>query len=1409
MRFRVFLLTMCLATTPALAQDDDGGFLERTLEDVLSGEGRDVQITGFAGALSSTARLDRMTFTDADGVWFTLEEAELSWNRAALFRGRVQVERLTAASIEILRPPLPSGEGPSAEAPGFSLPDLPVSVSIGEVSAGRVILGEALLGVAAELSLDGAMELAGGEGSGRIVAERIDGARGRFEIAGSYSNATEVLSVALGLSEAPGGLAATLTGLPGGPALDLSAAGEGPIRDFEAELALATEGVDRVTGSIALQDGAFQLGLSGDVAPLVFPQYRAFFGPDIALRLSGERRTDGSLGIGELALETAQLDLAGSAEIGVDGLPRHVDLAGRIASDDGTPVILPIPGGETRIDGADLVLGFDAARGEDWTGTVGVSGFVQPGLRIEALRLTGRGRIEGEGTPRVSGTFDFAARALDLSDPDAGVALGEDLTGGLTVDWQEGNPVEFSSIRVEGETYGLEGEARVAASENGPAISGRVQAEARDLAVFSGIAGRPLKGTLMADFSAETAPVAGLYDLALRGAGRGLAVGIPEVDRLLGEETEIDVALRRDEAGIRLERLTTTSPAAEITASGRLTSQRGEGSARIRLLDTAIIAPDVPGPIRLDIAADGPPGLWDVLADIGGPGLSLGADLTVDLTGDAPSGSGSVQGEINDLTPFGPRIGRNISGSAVLEASGALVADLSGFDIEATVATEDLTVGQAETDRILAGAVQIRLSAQREGATLTVRDVSVESAVLDARGSGSARLGASLGEIDGGSASLTATLLNSEGLLPGMPTPLRVALDAEGTREAVDLDIRTTGAALSIDADTRLDLAGDVPEISGTAKLDAGDLAPFSGLTGRTLGGAITLDAEGSLHLDLSKFDLAAEAETRDLRIGQSDVDALLAGAGQAAVIARREGAAIAVERLAVTTPLISLDASGTTGKAQNAASFEAEIANVARWVPALAGRLRAVGTARQEGGGAWDISVDAQGPGGAVAGVTGSAAPDFGSFALAAIGSAPLQAANAYIAPRALVGTARFDLRLDGPPALGSLSGRVETAGARFAAPTLGVALSDLGGRVDLAGGTARIDLGGAVRGGGRIAVTGPLTLTSPFPAELTAALQSASLTDPGLYRTRVSGEVSLEGGLAGGARIGGALALSDTEILIPSGTSAGAAPSLDISHVNEPSSVRQTRARAGLLADGGEEGGGGTTYPLALVVDAPNRIFLRGRGLEAELGGRLRLGGSTRNVVPEGQFELIRGRLDILGQRFQFDEGTATLQGDFNPYIRLVAATEQDDTTIRVVVEGLAASPEILFQSEPELPEDEVLARLLFDRGIDTLSPLQAAQLASAVATLTGRGGDGIVGRLRQNFGLDDLDVTSDGEGGAAVRAGRYISDNVYSDVTVNSAGETDVSINLDISPSVTMKGSVGSEGNTGIGIFFERDY
>ena len=315
--------------------------------------------------------------------------------------------------------------------------------------------------------------------------------------------------------------------------------------------------------------------------------------------------------------------------------------------------------------------------------------------------------------------------------------------------------------------------------------------------------------------------------------------------------------------------------------------------------------------------------------------------------------------------------------------------------------------------------------------------------------------------------------------------------------------------------------------------------------------------------------------------------------------------------------------------------------------------------------------------------------------------------------------------------------------------------------------------------------------------------------LIDPALYSARLSAAITINGPLASDADIAGHVDLDMAEIrLSATGTSGpGAIP--ELVHVNEPGAVNATRRRAGLVAAPSGSGPAERPFRLDITINASAGIFLSGQGLDAELGGTLTLQGTTADVVPEGEFTLIRGWLDIPGRRLALSEGMARLQGHFVPFFRIVASAEAGDVTVNVILSGRADDLEVTFASQPELPEEEALAQLLFGRSITRISPIQAAHMADTASRLAGRGGSGAIDRLRRNFGLDDLNVESGDEGETSLRAGKFLSDRLYTEIEVGSDGVTDINLNLDLGRSVTAKGETGAQGDTSVGIFFERDY
>lgn len=430
--------------------------------------------------------------------------------------------------------------------------------------------------------------------------------------------------------------------------------------------------------------------------------------------------------------------------------------------------------------------------------------------------------------------------------------------------------------------------------------------------------------------------------------------------------------------------------------------------------------------------------------------------------------------------------------------------------------------------------------------------------------------------------------------------------------------------------------------------------------------------------------------------------------------------------------------------------------------------------------------------------------------------GSLPLALANRFLADRGAQasGTLSLTANVSGGFDKPQLRGMFSTSGAQFIDPETNVRLNNINVMGAMEGETITLrQVNAAFGSGGAISATGTISTNAAanFPANINIKLDRARYADGKLVVATVNGGISIVGPLMRDPLISGRIDVDRAEITVPENLGGGASY-VPVRHINTPKNVQATldRAKVETRRSKVPTPTARPTVPrLDVVVSAPNQIFVRGRGLDTELGGRVRLTGPVTGIQPVGSFDLIRGRIGILGQRITFDEGHVTLVGDLNPQLNFVARSEGGDITAIVTVTGTVDNLNIVFSSSPELPQDEVLAHLIFKRSIGELSAFQIAQLAAAAAELAGGSNNSLMGKLRQGTGLDDIDVVTDSNGETAVRAGRYIRDNIYLGVEAGSGGSTKGTVNLDISRNLKVKGAMGSEGDSSGGIFYEKDY
>jgi translocation and assembly module TamB len=287
---------------------------------------------------------------------------------------------------------------------------------------------------------------------------------------------------------------------------------------------------------------------------------------------------------------------------------------------------------------------------------------------------------------------------------------------------------------------------------------------------------------------------------------------------------------------------------------------------------------------------------------------------------------------------------------------------------------------------------------------------------------------------------------------------------------------------------------------------------------------------------------------------------------------------------------------------------------------------------------------------------------------------------------------------------------------------------------------------------------------------------------------------------------------------VAVPDRLPATVKPLPGVRHVNTPP---EARARLAQRADKKTAGKSGrrTTKPavpfdatLDVRIDAPSRIFVRGRGIDAELGGSLRVTGTSRAPNAVGGFGLRRGVFQLVGQRLDFSRGNLTFAGSLaTPALDFAAEAKAGDVTARVAVSGFADAPQFTLTSDPVLPQDEILSRMLFKKAAGGLSPFQALQLAQAVAQLSGgAAGPDVFEQARKGLGLDSLDVSTGASGGPALGASRYISDRVSVGVKAGAKpADTAVGVDFDVTRRIKLKGEAGSDGRTSLGVGAEYEW
>ena len=1447
------LIVVMLAAFGLLQTRTGQAWLAKTIAQTVSSPDFAVSVEGLRGFVPFRLQVDRIEIGDRDGIYLTLHDFGLDLSAAELLAGRAHIRSLSFAEIDMARSSTAPSTTPLTEY--LKVPHLPVTVVLDRLLIGRLVLAPPVLGESLVATVEGNAQLAGETAHVSLDLHRTDGAAGNIVLALELAGSTPVMSLQLDAAEPTGILLDRLLGRTDRPPLELSVNGAGLLADWHGRVSASAGTLARFDADVTLAvttETILTLSSTAELAPLLPAEFAPLVGDRLALSLRtgfGEQIVVDSLSIEAAAGTVSGAGTFGGSKGAVEAhlradVPDLSPLAGLLDSNltGSASLTADVTGTEKRpalalnLLGAGIRLGSSGAEHVVAEVSAAPAGVLdKPNARIE---FAAKVRIEGLVTPE-------------------GVAVPREI--GRDIDWslegiaaRDGSAVDLTRFSAEGAGLALSGAGQL--TERGQTVEGQLHLSIADLRPFSGFAGHPLAGSLELTADAAREGTTG-FAAKLAGSTKALRTGIAAGDALLGGAATMTGTLRRNAAGaLTVDQLAIAGAAINLSGDGRFdsTSNRLVGALALELPRLkplgAALGTEMAGAVSAHINAEGTLDHLRLKSEVEGNDIAA-AGARIDRL--------RVAGEVADLSESkaaldGTYRAYGLDGTLALAAESKgnsevvlprfrLTAADSAIEGSLRIALDTLLIRGSVSGRApdlgrlsklagtpLAGNLEFAAGFAAHGGQLL--DLSLTGTRLSA-GAASSRIG--IGRLE-----LTAKFAD---ILRAPSGTGRLSLNSAslGTSE-----FATATLALDAPRPGRFAFQGDAKGKPLTVAL-AGDctlepnrielrLSRFAGSLGSDrilLEQPLTLSKHGA---DLAFAGLALEFGTGRITGGGGLRGNSLSLALNAANLPIASGARLLGYPKAQGTLTIATTLGGTLRAPQGHISLKARELTLAS---SKRSQLPTLGLGLD---GRWngrniDLKGQVEGLKGDTISLAGSApllltpsplgisVPPEGRLSLQLQGAGQLE----HLADLLPLGEDRVsghfsaDISIGGTVAAPAANGRLRLSDVRYENFATGAVLTKM--QADLVGDRDHFTLtsfsagdgaSGSLKAQGNVVLKGPSGPT----AELSATLANFRVAARDEAVATATGSVSIAG------------PLTAPKVTAPL--------TIDRADINLPETLPPTVVVLKVVEINGKTGKQPPSAPTAqppalpaaldIKIDMPGNIFVRGHGLDSEWRGKLTITGTSAAPAINGSLEQIHGSVDFLGKTFTLTRGRITFDGSakLDPVLDIVAEASTADITAQVNIGGFASAPTITLSSTPVVPQDENLARVLFNKGVGQITAGEGLQLAAAAATLAG-GGPGVLDRLRGGLGLDWFKLGSGASGpttgtlnpggastsatsGTALSAGKYIAPGVSVGVSQGISPPTSkVTVEVEVRPHLTVGGEAGQSGSTGLGVNWNYDY
>jgi len=242
-------------------------------------------------------------------------------------------------------------------------------------------------------------------------------------------------------------------------------------------------------------------------------------------------------------------------------------------------------------------------------------------------------------------------------------------------------------------------------------------------------------------------------------------------------------------------------------------------------------------------------------------------------------------------------------------------------------------------------------------------------------------------------------------------------------------------------------------------------------------------------------------------------------------------------------------------------------------------------------------------------------------------------------------------------------------------------------------------------------------------------------------------------------------------------------------------------------------KKAGGKMAAAVDLTVALGQNVILQGRGLNASLGGQLRLLNAAGELPhAQGTVRIVKGTYSAYGRELEIEHGALLFTGPVNnPSLDILAMRRNQEVEAGVSVRGTVLAPRVTLVSEPTVPDAEKLSWLVLGHGMSTAGGTDLSVLQSAAASLLSEGAQsGVQSQIANAFGLDTVSVSTsqDTLQQRIVTLGKQVSARLYVSYQQGlEAATSAVLLRYTLSRRVTLEAEAGTR--SALSIFYNFSF